>query len=221
MATLVWVPGSFAPPALYTPFLSTLRSAGIDVHIVTTPSVGPFSATRKPGTMSDDARAIEAVVLPLLDAGKDVVILCHSYGGIPTSQALEKLSGKQRRKEGGEGKKGVEKVIFLASVLLPVGLSNIKLFGGELPPFVTRHVRIPLSPSNAIPNLSCLLPPHPTQRLILIAPQTGRRLPNPRPANRRSSNILLPPRNHGNRKRQANVFSQHRLLRRAPHLRGV
>jgi pimeloyl-ACP methyl ester carboxylesterase len=147
--TLVIVPGSFATPAMYDGFIAHLKKSGVeDVRIVHTPSVGPFD-DRKPGNVSDDVAAITKVVDEALSEGKEVTLIAHSYGGIPTSQSLKQL-GAVNRSDG----KGVKKVIYLASVILQEGVSNFELFGNNLPDFLKKHVSAPVS----IPFISAILP---------------------------------------------------------------
>lgn len=124
---------------MYDSVVTHLNNAGIaDVRVVHTPSVGPYTNSRRPGSMSDDAAAIVAAAEAALSEGKEVVLLAHSYGGIPQSQALEKLLPGKR----GDGKGGVKKVIYLASVVLQEGVSNFDLFGENLPEFVKKDVSL-------------------------------------------------------------------------------
>lgn len=139
MATIVLVPGSFAPAALYADFVEVLKKAGLDTIVVDTPSVGRREG-KGPATMTDDANEISKVVLPLVDQGKEVVLVAHSYGGIPTTQSLETLSQKARSAQGKSG--GVRKVVYLTAVVLQAGMSNFELFGGAMPDFVSVNVSI-------------------------------------------------------------------------------
>lgn len=140
MATIVIVPGSFCPAECYKNQTDSLARHGISSVVVATPSVGRREAG--PATMSDDADEIVRVVEPLLADGKKVVLLTHSYGGIPGTQSLERLSQKARSAQGKSG--GIETVIYLASVVLPVGMSSWDMSGGNIPDFVTVEVRRPL-----------------------------------------------------------------------------
>lgn len=142
MATIVFVPGSFAPVDLYTDFVGVLEKNGLEIVLVDTPSVGRREG-KPPATMTDDVNEISEVVLRLMDQGKEVILVTHSYGGIPGTQSLEKLSRKAR---GAEGKKGgIRKVVYLTSVVLQVGVSNFDLFGSNFPDFVTVSVSSRLS----------------------------------------------------------------------------
>jgi alpha-beta hydrolase superfamily lysophospholipase len=137
MATIVFVPGSFAPADIYTEFVEVLTKHGLETVVVNTPSVGRREG-KGPATMTDDVDEISNVVVPLIDQGKEVILVAHSYGGIPTTQSLEKLSQKARSAEGKSG--GVKKVVYLTAVILQVGSSNFELFGENMPDFVSVRV---------------------------------------------------------------------------------
>ncbi|EWZ83528.1 hypothetical protein FOCG_16929 [Fusarium oxysporum f. sp. radicis-lycopersici 26381] len=131
--TVVIIPGSFAPSKHYRVFTESLERHGIDSRVIDTPSVGKRGNLR-PATMSDDVDEITNVVSKLLDEGKEVVLMTHSYGGIPGTQSLSKLSRKAREAEGKQG--GIDKIIYLASVVLQPGVSNLDAFGSALPDFL-------------------------------------------------------------------------------------
>ncbi|ROV86848.1 hypothetical protein VSDG_10176 [Cytospora chrysosperma] len=87
--------------------------------------------------MQDDADKITSITSELLDEGQEIIIMAHSYGGIPATQSLENLSPAARHRLGKAG--GVKKVVYLSAVVAPVGKSNWDLFGDNVPPFV--HVQ--------------------------------------------------------------------------------
>jgi pimeloyl-ACP methyl ester carboxylesterase len=132
--TLVIVPGSFGPAKMYDGFVETLKHHDIKTVVISTPSVGRKEG-RPPATMSDDAQEISNVVSKLLDEGKNVVLMTHSYGGIPGTESLKTISREAREKEGKDG--GVDKIVYLTSMVLQPGTSNFEAFGGALPDFLT------------------------------------------------------------------------------------
>ncbi|KAF2734592.1 alpha/beta-hydrolase [Polyplosphaeria fusca] len=110
--TILIVPGSFCEPTFYTPLISALNNKGI-------PTKGLWlkSATKKPGlpTMADDAASIAADIEKEVDQGKDVVLVAHSYGGVPASQAVEGLVKSKREKEGKKG--GVVRLAYVTALV--------------------------------------------------------------------------------------------------------
>lgn len=84
--------------------------------------------------MLDDADVIKRSVEAVTGQGKEVVVVCHSYGGTPTTQALA-------------GLKGVKRVVYLAAIIPKVGESNAVAMGGkdgELPFAMTVSLFFPL-----------------------------------------------------------------------------
>lgn len=133
---LVIVPGSFAPVSLYTDYVELLKQNGFDVRVIDTPSVGRRDP-KPAATMSDDAKEIDRVVTGIFDEGKDVVLMPHSYGGVPTTQSMQTLSRKNRQG------RAVEKIVYLTAVILPLNTDNISLGGGKLPDWIQTDVSCP------------------------------------------------------------------------------
>lgn len=138
MATVVILPGSFSLPPSYQLFTNSLAEHGLQSVVVDLPSVGR-RAGLSPQTMTDDVNEIDRVVSALADEGKEVVLMTHSYSGIPGTQSLQKLSYTARSSAGKLG--GIKRIVYLTSVVIQVGVSNFELFGATLPDFVTVGVR--------------------------------------------------------------------------------
>lgn len=77
----------------------------------------------------------------LVDEGKDVVILGHSFGGVVVGEAI---TPEFQKKDGKKG--GVVGIIYLSSYTVPVGGVLFMLLGGEPEEFVEMHVRSPSPP---------------------------------------------------------------------------
>ena len=112
------VPGAWHPPECYSDLITTLQEAGYSAIAINLPSLD----TKSPETTSCslDAEVIRAQILLLTDdQRKDVVVVCHSYGGIPGGGAAHGLSKHTRYREGKEG--GVVGLVYLAAFVLPEG----------------------------------------------------------------------------------------------------
>lgn len=131
-AVLVIVPGSFSEPHFYYDVKDALQKQGIEVTIVKTPSVGRRDP-QPPATLSDDAAAIQDVTKKLADQGKNVVLIAHSYGGMPATQSLQDTA----KLDGMNG--GVIKIVYLSALVVDIGVSCIG-FMGQLPDFLTVNV---------------------------------------------------------------------------------
>jgi len=97
--------------------MSLFQSRGYAFVTVSLPTI-----TRKPGplpTMYDDAAHINSTVSKLADQGRDVVVVGHSYGGIPTTESLKGVVKKERLQAGKKG--GVVRVGYVAGLVPEVG----------------------------------------------------------------------------------------------------
>lgn len=135
----VLVPGASQSPACYGYLFHLLQSKGYGVYTGLLPSVGATS----PITVSDDAEYVRSrLLLPILDIEKhDVIVICHSYSGVPASAAARGLGKADRNREGKST--SVVGQIFIAAVATPGGDGNdlVATFGGHLPP----HIRVDVS----------------------------------------------------------------------------
>ena len=78
------------------------------------------------------------MIFPLLDAGKDVVLAMHSYGGMHGPVAAKGLSKTERAAAGEPG--GILGLIFLSALVVFEGKSLVASVGGEFPPWITQEV---------------------------------------------------------------------------------
>ncbi|KAI9036888.1 uncharacterized protein KD926_001203 [Aspergillus affinis] len=97
-----------------------------------------------------DSKAIAKTLRFLVeDEGKAIVIVMHSYAGMPGATAAPGLSKSQRSQQGKPG--GIVGLIFIGAFIVPEGLSCAGLQGGNLPPWIlldkpSRDVNIPEDP---------------------------------------------------------------------------
>lgn len=97
--------------------------SGFDVRTVKLPSTGTNPASL--GDMYADADVI-AQAAAAIDG--PVVVVAHSYGGVPTTQALADAGN-------------VERIIYLAAFQLDAGESLLSPSGGSLMPWARLHQR--------------------------------------------------------------------------------
>ena len=134
--TIVLIPGAWHTPAHYEDLLSLLEKAGYETKAIQLPSVDSSNPNEQ--SVIGDVQAIhEKLLLPLLDAGKDILLVMHSYGGCPGGAAAKNLS-KGIRTTGG----GIVGLVFIAAFL---GSENTSLLsslpGGKFDPWVLINVR--------------------------------------------------------------------------------
>ena len=77
-------------------------------------------------TLGDDVALIRKTAQSLLDDGKTVIAVMHSYGGVVGTDALHGLA--------------IKHLIYMTAFIPPSGSSLAGMFGGQLPPFITVDV---------------------------------------------------------------------------------
>lgn len=121
--------------------VDSLQRMGFAAEAHTLRSVGNPAAG-----VADDAAHMLAVMRPLLDAGKDVVLVAHSYAGFPATSAISGLDKRSRRAKNGSQTAGggVLGIIFLAAFVPVQGDSIYGLIGETWLPWQTPQVRVSL-----------------------------------------------------------------------------
>ncbi|KAI1202183.1 Alpha/beta hydrolase fold-1 [Nemania serpens] len=118
---LVFCPGAWCAPEYFRFTTDILTKAGYTCLTVSLPSVGselrPKDAPHITQGLQIDANAVRDVVIPQLDAGHDVVLVCHSYGGVVTSEAVRGLDRSSR----GPNTGAVIRLVYVAAIILDVG----------------------------------------------------------------------------------------------------
>lgn len=136
--TIVIVPGAWQLISVFVPFADLLKTKGFDTEIVDMPSVG---GTQLPLTgLAEDIAAVRAVVQPLVEAGREVVLLTHSAGGVSGGGAVKGLDVGTRREAGLPG--GVVRVIYMAAFMVPKGSSLLQMLGGKPAPWMVVEVSL-------------------------------------------------------------------------------
>ncbi|KAI1469341.1 alpha/beta-hydrolase [Daldinia caldariorum] len=131
--TILIVGGSFAPAEVYDDIVDAVQAKGYDIKALHHPSVAFRGGPRpeKLPTMYDDAALVANEISKLADEGKEVVLVSHSYGGVPASESTKGLTKKERQSQGKPG--GVIRLAYMTALVPPVGRSAQSLLA-ELPP---------------------------------------------------------------------------------------
>ena len=137
--TILIVPGGFTLPAVYSDEISHVESDGYTIQALHLPSVD--YKTDVPGTMQDDAAFIASEISKHANEGKDVVLIAHSYGGLPATESTKGLSKVERKREGKPG--GLVRLAYISCLILPVGESDVSVIMPDnmlprAPPFEIR-----------------------------------------------------------------------------------
>lgn len=116
--TILIVPGGASPAALYTDLVTQLKDSGIDAVVYDNPSSSRVPP-EEPASLADDADSVSARIGELANAGRDVVLLPHSYGGLVATEAAKGLSKKDRASKGLTG--GVILIVYLTCIVADIG----------------------------------------------------------------------------------------------------
>ena len=118
--TIVLVPGMWHTAGCFSALRSEL-SPEYDTIARTLPCVGPPDPAKV--GLIDDIEFIRGELLkPCLEEEKDVVLVMHSYGGIPGSVAVEGLGRADVESQGKRG--GIVGLVYLSVIVIPVGESQ-------------------------------------------------------------------------------------------------
>ncbi len=120
--SILVIPGACGRPEHYDPVMNPVAEKGYEIRGLHLPSVAPKTGPEvPPATMYDDAAFIANEVAKLADEGKDVILLPHSYGGVPTTQSTKGLSKRERQVEGKKG--GVVRIAYMTSLVPAIGVT--------------------------------------------------------------------------------------------------
>ena len=133
-ATLVLVHGAWHDSGSWQPLIDEL--AGVEVVTVALTSSGDDPATL--GGLPEDAAEVTRVLAGI--EGPSVVV-AHSYGGIPVTEAVTADSG-------------VAHLVYLCAFQLDAGESLLGVVGGQAPPWWEMHEThvVPLTPEEVFYN---------------------------------------------------------------------
>ena len=136
---IVLVPGAFHSPSCWSTLADGLQKQG---YTVLTPPLAvcgeSIDSTRLVGTTAlDDVELIHNSLLPLLDSGRESVIVGHSYGSVPATLAVEGQTVEERKAKGLKG--GIKAMVTIAGFSYPVRGKGIMGDESE-PPLMPYHL---------------------------------------------------------------------------------
>lgn len=122
--TILLIPGAWLPASAFEDVATILRAQGYPVHTMSLLSVGGPTST----TVADDEEDIRQRYLnQLITEGKEVIIVMHSYSGIPGTESVKGLARKDLAAQGKKG--GVIGLIYMTSFLIAAGESVASILG--------------------------------------------------------------------------------------------
>lgn len=106
--------GAWHTPKCWGLLVSELDKAGYES---VAPALPSSNASPLPSDWSADLDTIQTTVRELIEAGRDVVVVMHSFSGMTGGTALNGLDKESRAAEGPRG--GVVRLIYINAFLVP------------------------------------------------------------------------------------------------------
>lgn len=121
---ILLIPGAWHQGESWKPVTSILQDQGYYVEPVTLPSAGGPPSTNA----ADDAAYIRSMHLEgLVAQGREVIIVMHSYGGVPGTESVKGFARKEIAAQGKAG--GVIALVYTTAFMIPEG----QTLAGSLP----------------------------------------------------------------------------------------
>ena len=138
---IVLVHGAWLTPIQYRELISLLSLSGYRTVIQQLPSVNSKDPDAQ--TVGTDTIFVRNnLLLPEIRAGREVVLLMHSYGGFPGPVAANGLSRQELSNQGKPG--GIIGMIMLSAFVVLEGQSLLdKLIGKVYSAWILQFVRVP------------------------------------------------------------------------------
>jgi hypothetical protein len=136
--TIVFAPGAWYPPTVFDGITKKLNEHGYNCHTIAFPSIQQATTVQD---LQPDIAAVRSIVEPEVNAGREVIIVSHSWSGLPVASALDGLEWSDLENAGKKG--GVIKLVYIAAFIPQVGESLISAFGGTPPPWYVLDVSGP------------------------------------------------------------------------------
>lgn len=115
--TFVCVHGAWHSPGCWDKVKSFLETQGYECICPALPTTNSHPPKYD---FTEDVQMIRSTVEDLVNDGKDVILVTHSYSGVPGGQALESLDKESCFKRSLRG--GVVRLVYIASFMVPEGL---------------------------------------------------------------------------------------------------
>lgn len=125
---IVIVPGSCHRAEHYQRLVDKLTKYNYEAIALTPPSL---DSNPPHASWDKDAEAIRRVVTENIDAGRDVVAVAHSFGGVAMSEAVKGLGKRARENDGLKG--GVVGLVYMTALALVEGQSQATLIVPQTP----------------------------------------------------------------------------------------
>lgn len=141
--TFFLVPGAWHLPDIYSSVIDNLSAHGYPTVGLPLPSAGAMPPNT---SFNEDVNAIRASLTKLVDTDeKEVILVVHSYTGMPGTEAPKGLGRKERQEEGLKG--GVVRLVFIMAFAMPEGFQPTA-GGAQMPEWMKMDLEVSLLITN-------------------------------------------------------------------------
>lgn len=132
--TILFVPGAWHHPASFDLVTSPLKDLGYPIAVVDHPSNNESDKG-----LDDDIANVRSTLDHLIKTKKKAVVLVlHSYGGIPGGAGMHGYERKERERNEEDG--GIVAVLYIAALAGPKCTSLLEASDGKFPPWINIDV---------------------------------------------------------------------------------
>ena len=147
--TFVFVPGAWHKPEIYSTVIESLNEHGYPTVGLPLPSAGAMPPNM---TFDEDVKAIRDTLTKLVDTEeKEVILVVHSYTGMPGAEAPEGLGKKDRQDKGLKG--GVVRLVFIMAFAMPEGFQPTAS-GQQMPEWMKLDMQVRSTSTDSLAILS-------------------------------------------------------------------
>jgi pimeloyl-ACP methyl ester carboxylesterase len=126
--TFIFVPGAWHGPAAFSSTIHLLAQRGYPSSAVALKSV---DASPPLQNFDPDVEAVRSAVEAVVSKGGDVVLVMHSYGGIPGSEAMKYFLDGNEGEDGRARRGRVVRMVWICAFVGPVGGCLFEGIGGK------------------------------------------------------------------------------------------
>ncbi|KAK4077100.1 uncharacterized protein Triagg1_4067 [Trichoderma aggressivum f. europaeum] len=120
------IPGAWYPASNLDTFIESLEAAGYSAEAFSLLSFDTAGVS-----VQDDEEQVKASLTSLVDNGKSVIIVAHSYGGLVASGVIASPGLDKRTRELQGSKGGVVGIVYLAAIIPAQDEGILQLVGGK------------------------------------------------------------------------------------------
>lgn len=118
LPTVILAHGAWHTPASYRGYIEALKTQGFTIHCPHLPSCS--NASPPSASLPEDVACVWDIVKPLVEAGEEVLMVMHSYGGpVGTDAINEDMTFSKHKNTGKPG--GVIHLLYLCAFIPPPG----------------------------------------------------------------------------------------------------